>query len=84
MVEMLVLTRKLGQNIVIGSDISIKILQIDNNKVQIGVQAPTSVSIYRQELFDKVKKQNFASLIRRKRDFLSTTILLKHLVKLKN
>lgn len=55
---MLVLTRKLGQNIIIGDNISVKILRIDNNKVQLGISAPAQVAIYRQELIDKIKDFN--------------------------
>lgn len=81
---MLVLTRKLGENIVIGNDISVKVIQIENNKVQLGIQAPTAVSIYRQELIEKIKEQNIASLIERRHDFFATTQLLKNVFNFKN
>ena len=55
---MLVLTRKLGQNILIGEDVSVKVLRIDHNKVQLGISAPTHVLVYRQELVDKIKHFN--------------------------
>ncbi|RMF61111.1 MAG: carbon storage regulator [Calditrichaeota bacterium] len=55
---MLVLTRKLGQNILIGDDILVKVLKIDHNKVQLGISAPAHVLVYRQELVDKIKHFN--------------------------
>ncbi|MGO9466139.1 MAG: carbon storage regulator [Isosphaeraceae bacterium] len=50
---MLVLSRKISQQVLIGSDISITIVRIDRNQVRIGISAPPGVSILRQELVDK-------------------------------
>jgi carbon storage regulator len=47
---MLVLSRKLSQQIVIGQDIRITVLKIDRNQVRIGIEAPRDVSILRKEL----------------------------------
>lgn len=47
---MLVLSRKLGEKIVIGDNISITIIDIDRGKVRLGIEAPRSVPVYRQEL----------------------------------
>lgn len=55
---MLVLTRKLGQNILIGDEVSVKVIKIDSNKVQLGINAPPSVIVYRQELVEKIKHFN--------------------------
>ena len=55
---MLVLTRKLGQNILIGDNIAVKIVKIDHNKVQLGISAPPDVLVFRQELVEKIKKFN--------------------------
>ncbi len=55
---MLVLTRKLGQNIVIGNGISVKILKISHNKVRLGISAPENVPIFRQEVIDRIKQFN--------------------------
>jgi carbon storage regulator len=52
---MLVLSRKLSQQIVIGSDISITVVKIDGNQVRLGIEAPRGVSILRDEL---VGRQN--------------------------
>ena len=52
---MLVLTRKIDEEINIGSDVIIRILSISENQIKIGIEAPKSVQIYRGEVFNKVK-----------------------------
>jgi carbon storage regulator len=53
---MLVLSRKLNEEIVINSEIKIKIISISENQVKIGVVAPDSVKILRGEIYEKVKE----------------------------
>jgi carbon storage regulator len=53
---MLILKRKLNEELKINSDITVKILSISDNQVKIGIDAPQDVQIYRAELFDKVKE----------------------------
>ena len=55
---MLVLTRKLGQNILIGDNVSVKVIKIESNKVQLGIHAPPEIVVYRQELVDNIKRFN--------------------------
>jgi carbon storage regulator CsrA len=50
---MLVLTRRIGETLMIGDDISITILAVKGNQVRIGIQAPPSVSVYRAEVYSK-------------------------------
>jgi len=47
---MLVLSRKLGEKIQIGEDISITVVDIDRGKIRLGIEAPRDVPIFRQEL----------------------------------
>lgn len=47
---MLVLSRKLGESIVIDGEIRVTLVKIDRNQVRVGIEAPRSVSIYREEL----------------------------------
>ncbi len=59
---MLVLNRKKNQSIVIGNNIEIKILKIGNNFVELGIDAPKDLSIFRDEVFREIKKQNLQSV----------------------
>ena len=55
---MLVLTRKVDQTINIGEDIKIKIVEIGNGFVKLGIEAPRELPIYREELYEKLKQLN--------------------------
>jgi carbon storage regulator len=55
---MLVLSRKVDQTIVIQGNITIKILEINGDRVKIGIDAPRNVVILRQELTDEIKNEN--------------------------
>ena len=59
---MLVLSRKLDESIVIGDDIVIKVVSIDNGVVKLGIEAPKDISIIRDELIQEVKKSNIAAV----------------------
>lgn len=53
---MLILTRKINEEIKINSDITFKIISISENQVKIGITAPQGIQILRGELYDKVKE----------------------------
>ncbi len=55
---MLVLTRKVGEEIYIGDRICIKVMEISGSKVRLGIDAPTSLRIYREEVLAKVRSEN--------------------------
>lgn len=55
---MLVLSRKLDEGIIIGNNITIKILSIEDGKVKIGINAPKHVEIHREEIFEQIKNEN--------------------------
>ena len=59
---MLILSRKISEKIMIGDDISVSIIEIRGDQVRIGVDAPRSVKVYRQEVFDAIKAENKAAL----------------------
>jgi carbon storage regulator len=55
---MLILTRKIGQSIIIDGDIKVKLLDVKGDSIRIGIEAPKEVEIYREELFDKIQSEN--------------------------
>ncbi len=55
---MLVLTRRLGESINIGDDIKITVVDVNGKQVKIGVLAPKDVSVYREEVYKRIKKEN--------------------------
>ncbi|NLG53413.1 MAG: carbon storage regulator CsrA [Clostridiales bacterium] len=59
---MLVLTRKKGEALIIGEDIEVKILDVSGDKVSIGINAPKSVSVIREELISQTIEYNIESL----------------------
>ena len=59
---MLVLARKQNQNIRIGDDIVISVVWMERNTVKIGIQAPASVPVHRQEIYDEIQKNNQTAL----------------------
>jgi carbon storage regulator len=62
---MLELTRRVGENIIIGDNVIVSILSIKGDKVKIGVIAPKEVSVHREEIYDRIqaeaKKQEYLS-----------------------
>jgi len=58
---MLILSRKINEKIMIGDEISISIIEIRGDQVRIGVNAPKSVKVFRQEVFDAIKAENKAA-----------------------
>ncbi len=55
---MLVLTRKLGEVLRIGDGITVKIVEIKGKQVKIGISAPVDLSIYREEIYEKIQAEN--------------------------
>ena len=55
---MLVITRKPGERITIGDDVVVTVVEVKGSLVKLGVEAPRSISIHRQEIYDRIRKQN--------------------------
>ena len=58
---MLILTRKVGESIVIGDDIVIKVVETGKNSIRIGIDAPREISVLRQEVYDSIQNENILS-----------------------
>lgn len=59
---MLVLSRKTGEKIIINDNIEITVIETRGEFVKLGINAPKSVSIYREEIFEEIKKNNKQSV----------------------
>ena len=55
---MLVLTRKVGEKIQIGDDITILIMEVKGKQVRLGIEAPTDVKVHREEIYQKIQEEN--------------------------
>lgn len=55
---MLALARKLNQSIIVNDNIEITILEVKGDQVKIGIEAPKSVPIYRQEIYQQIQEAN--------------------------
>lgn len=58
---MLILTRRVGESLIIGDDVTVNILGVKGNQIRIGVDAPKEVPVHREEIYDRIqaeKKQN--------------------------
>lgn len=55
---MLILTRRVGENVIVGDDIVISVIEVRGDAVRIGIQAPRSVSVHRQEVWLELQQAN--------------------------
>jgi carbon storage regulator len=60
---MLVLTRKLGESIRIGDEIIVKIVDLDGRHVKLGIEAPKSIAVNREEIYERIQRENKAASI---------------------
>ncbi|MEC9341482.1 MAG: carbon storage regulator CsrA [Pseudomonadota bacterium] len=54
---MLILTRRIGESLMVGDDVRISVLGVKGNQVRLGVKAPRSVTVHREEIFEKIRKE---------------------------
>ena len=69
---MLVVSRKIGEELKVGDDIIVKIIDIDKNQVKVGIDAPRNIMILRMELVKEITKQNKLSIQETTTDTLHT------------
>ena len=54
---MLILTRRIGESVIINEDITVTVLGIKGNQIRVGIDAPRHVSVHREEIYQRMKKE---------------------------
>jgi len=57
----LILTRRVGETVMIGEDVTVTVLRVKGNQVRLGVNAPKSISVQREEIFHRIKRESAES-----------------------
>jgi carbon storage regulator len=54
---MLILTRRVGETVMIGHEVTVTVLGVKGNQVRIGVNAPKDVAVHREEIYERIKRE---------------------------
>lgn len=58
---MLILTRRVGETVNIGDDVTLTILGVKGNQVRVGINAPKTIAVHREEIYMRIKRERAAS-----------------------
>ena len=54
---MLILTRRVGEAVMIGDEVTVTVLGVKGNQIRVGVNAPKTVSVHREEIYERIKRE---------------------------
>lgn len=57
-IQILILTRRVGETLMVGDDVTVTVLGVKGNQVRIGVNAPKDVAVHREEIYERIRKEN--------------------------
>jgi len=60
---LLILTRASGESIVIGDNVNVRVLSTRGNQVRLGVEAPIEISVHREEIYHRIKKEKAKNIV---------------------
>jgi carbon storage regulator len=56
-IRMLILTRRVGETVMIGNDVTVTVLGVKGNQIRVGINAPKNVAVHREEVFERIKRE---------------------------
>jgi carbon storage regulator len=57
-IDMLILTRRIGEKLIIGENVTVSILAVKGNQIRVGIDAPLEVKVYREEIYQKIQAES--------------------------
>ena len=54
---MLILTRRVGETVMVGDEVTVTVLGVKGNQVRVGINAPKSVAVHREEIYERIKRE---------------------------